>query len=355
MIVRGGWWKRPAALPASFLPVMALLVLILAAAPACRLLNGREEEIQLYRFHRLMMDTNVELVFSAAGSREAAGAQEAAFMEMARLEALLSRSLQESDILRLNRRAGAGSPAAVSPETITVVESALEYSALTGGAFDITVAPLLDLWGFLGRQFRVPAQEEIESALPLVDYTLLRVDRERGELYLPRAGMAVDLGGIAKGYIVDRGLEILAEAGIKHAFLNAGGDIALLGSRPDGTPWRIGVQHPREKEKLLAVLSLTGGAVVTSGDYERAFQADGRRYHHILDPETGFPVYSLASVTVIAPTAMTADALSTAIFVLGPERGLALVEKLPGIEALLVTPELELLISSGLQGKVELL
>ena len=146
----------------------------------------------------------------------------------------------------------------------------------------------------------------------------------------------------------------LADTGIEHAYLDAGGDIGLLGPKPDGSPWRIGVRHPREAGQLIGVLTLSGGAVVTSGDYERAFTVDGKRYHHILDPATGLPATSLASVTMVAPTAMEADALSTAVFVLGPERGLALVESLPGAEAILVTPDLDVLVTTGLKDKLEL-
>ena len=165
---------------------------------------------------------------------------------------------------------------------------------------------------------------------------------------------SLDLGGIAKGYIVDRGLALLAQAGVENAFLNAGGDIAILGTKPDGTPWRVGIRHPRGADHYIAVLSMTGGAVVTSGDYERTFEAGGQRYHHILDPSTGYPAGDLTSVTITAPTATEADALSTAVFVLGPERGLALVESLPGVEAVLVTRDLEIMVSTGLVGKIEL-
>jgi thiamine biosynthesis lipoprotein len=201
----------------------------------------------------------------------------------------------------------------------------------------------------------VPEPVEIEAAAALVDYSLMENDYAAGKVFLPSSGMALDLGGIAKGYIVDRGLELLARSGIGHALLNAGGDIGILGPKPDGSPWRIGVKHPRRDDELIAVISwLKKGAVVTSGDYERFFEEDGERYHHILDPRTGYPARNLLSATVVAPTAIEADALSTALFVMGPQRGLELVESLPGVEAILVTPQLELLISSGLQDCVEL-
>ncbi len=314
--------------------------------------GARARSSQLHRYHSLLMDTDVELAFQTGSAREASAVQEAVFGEMVRLEGLLSRSREGSDIDRVNNRAGR-EPVVVNPETAAVAAAALHYASLSDGAFDPTVAPLLDRWGFLGREFRVPAPEELEAVLPLVDYTRVELDPAAGRIYLPRKGMSLDLGGIAKGYIVDRGMALLREAGIRHAFLNAGGDIALLGGKPDGTPWRIGVRHPREPGECIAVLSLEGGAVVTSGDYERLFTAGGRSYHHILDPRSGYPAAELASVTVLAGTAMEADALSTAVFVLGPERGLSLVESLSGVEALLITVDLEMITSTGLDGRVE--
>jgi len=188
----------------------------------------------------------------------------------------------------------------------------------------------------------------------LVDYTVLEIDRELSTVYLPVTGMALELGGIAKGYIVDQTMQVLLAEGIEHAYVNAGGDIGLIGTKSDGSPWRIGVRHPRDANKIIAVLSASGGAVVTSGDYERAFIEAGISYHHILNPKTGMPARELTSVTIIAKTAIEADALSTTIFVLGPLKGMALIEQLTGVEGILITPDLQVLISSGLQGLVEL-
>lgn len=304
---------------------------------------------RLHDFAHMLMGTEVTLRLHSDNRREAEQAGQAAFEEMARVEALLSRTVDDSDVERVNRRAGSG-PVTVSPETVTVLRAALEYAQLSGGAFDPTVAPLLDLWGFPGGDKRVPEPAEIETLLPLVDFNLVELDEQSGTVFLPAAGISIDLGAIAKGYNVDRGLAVLSAAGVKHAFLNAGGDIGLLGTRPDGSPWRIGIGHPREPGQVIGVLPLSGDiAVVTSGDYERFFEEGGRSYHHILDPSTGYPSRLLAGVTIVAPTAMEADALSTAVFVLGPARGMELVEDLPGVEAVLITPELKVTVSSGLK------
>ncbi len=344
--------KRPAGLqPRLAAPAIIFFCLALLAGAVLFFIN-RDYPEQTYSYSHMAMDTVIELRLQAGSRREAEAVKDEVFAEMERLEALLSRSLEDSDVNRVNAAAGKEA-VTVSPETMSLAGAALEYAALSEGAFDPTIAPLLDCWGFLDQRYRVPGPEEIEAVLPLVNFRLLELDRERQTIYLPEAGMSLDLGGIAKGFIVDRGLAVLSRAGIRHAFLNAGGDIGLLGTRPDGEPWRIGVRHPRVENSLMAVLPLNGGAVVTSGDYERTFELKGVRYHHILDPATGKPAAQLASVTIIAPTAMEADALSTAVFVLGPSRGLALVEQLPGIEAVLVTPEMEVLVSSGLKDIIE--
>lgn len=303
-----------------------------------------------FNYTELLMDTDVTLQIFCRNPGEGEGAQRALFDEMERLERLLSYSDPGSEVAAINRAAGGG-PVPVSPETAEVVREALACGSLSGGAFDPTIAPLLELWGFHGGDHRVPGAAEIEEARAAVDYR--RVEIEGHSVHLPRAGMALDLGGIAKGYIIDRGMDLLTRSGFSHALINAGGDVGIAGPKADGSPWRVGIRHPREGD-LIAVIPLDRrGAVVTSGDYERFFEADGVRYHHILDPGTGSPARALVSVTVVAPTAVQADALSTALFVLGPQRALDLVESLPGVEAVLITPQGELLISSGLQDLVE--
>lgn len=335
----------------------AVLITLFVAVAAVILLAGAASFIsrpRLFDYRQLLMDTDVSLQIFAGNSGKAGRAKEKLFDEMKRLEQLLSYTDPSSDVTKINGAAGKG-PVQVSPETAEVIQKALRSASLSEGAFDPTVAPLLELWGFPGDDFRVPRAEEIEEKRLLVDYRLVQSDADAGTVFLPRSGMALDLGGIAKGYIVDRGLELLSGAGIEHALINAGGDIGITGPKPDGSAWRIGVKHPRRQGDLIAVISWSRkGAVVTSGDYERFFEEEGVRYHHILDPRTGYPARTMLSATVTAPTVAEADALATAIFGLGPHRGLELVESLPGVEALLVTPQFEVLISSGLRAFVDL-
>ncbi len=309
--------------------------------------------VDTFTYTHMTMDTVAELRFQARGVRDAEEIRDQVFAEIERLEELFSRSIPDSDVAKINDHAGQR-PVQVSSEVFYVLEQALEYAEMSGGAFDPTVAPLTDLWGFFSDQdYRVPEPEEIENTLDLVDYSLVELDPEEQTIYLPVSGMALELGGIAKGFIVDEALEILIEAGVENAYVNAG-DIGLLGRRPDGEPWRIGVRNPRDERDMIAVLPLEDRAVDTSGDYERAFEEDGVKYHHILNAQTGMPATELASVTVIADETMKADVLSTIAFILGPEEGYDLIEEMAGIEGIFVTPDMEITYTSGLQDTIEL-
>ncbi len=309
--------------------------------------------VNTFTYTHMTMDTVVELRFQARGVRAAEEIRDQVFAEIERLEELFSRSIPESDVVAVNENAGQR-PVQVSPEVLYVTEQAIEYARLSGGVFDPTVAPLTDLWGFFSdQQYRVPEPEEIDNTLELVDFSLVELDTEERTIYLPASGMGLELGGIAKGFIVDRALEILIEAGVENAYVNAG-DIGLLGTRPDGEPWRIGVRNPRDERDMIAVLSLKNQAVDTSGDYERAFEEDGVKYHHILDAKTGMPAKELASVTVITDSTMKADVLSTVAFILGPEKGFSLIKDLEGVEGIFITPELDITYTGGLENIIEL-
>ena len=232
-----------------------------------------------------------------------------------------------------------------------MVTTALNYGELTQGSFDITIGPLVDLWQINSGTEYVPGAFQRAQRLALVNYRNVEIDVEEKTIYLPQPGMKLDLGGVAKGYAVDRALAVLDEWGVTAAMVDAGGDLAVLGRRTDGNPFRIGIRHPRNSREYVAVVPVAGRAsIVSSGDYERFFYKDGVRYHHIFDPTTGLPACrGVVSATVLGPTAMEGDILSTAVFVLGVEEGLALVESLEGFEALVVTEELEVLKTTGME------
>lgn len=273
-----------------------------------------------------LLDTTVSLTLYEGDAALLDGCME----RIARYEALFSRTAQGSDVDRINR--SAGEPVTVSDETAALLRLALDVGALSDGALDITVAPLVELWGF-GQDPAVPDPAAVEEALSRVGYD--RLVLEGNTVRLP-AGMAVDLGAVAKGYIADRLRDYLLQNGCRSAVIDLGGNILTVGDK-QGEPFAIGIADPLARERLLCTIPVCDGAVVTSGSYQRYFEQDGRRYHHLLDPDTGYPAENgLLSVTVLCGEAARADALSTACFVLGPARGKELAETLPGVEALFV-------------------
>jgi FAD:protein FMN transferase len=267
--------------------------------------------------------------------------------EFRRLESLFTTYQPDSEISRLSTQPGA---LAVSDDTVRILELSKRYGELSGGAFDVTVAPLVRLWGFGVRPPNNPPEPgEIQQALQSVDFR--RIELGRGTAALP-SGMSVDLGGIGKGYAVDRGFDLIRAAGVKAAMLDFGGNIRVLGQATRGENWTIGVRDPFNREQLIGKLSLPdGAAVATSGNYERFVEMGGRRYAHIIDPRTGVPVEGMAATTVVAPDATMSDALSTATFVLGIESGAKVIHSLPGTAALFVPDRqpLEIWLAPGMQ------
>lgn len=302
---------------------------------------------EVYEAQEFLMDTFVTTTIHGPKSKEV-GPQLLSLMRS--IEKTVSRHVEGSDIFNLNQKAGIA-PVIVEEYTMEILLLAKEYGEITNGSFDITISPLLSLWGFGEEEQRVPKKEEILSLLPLVDYSLLELDEEAMTAFLSKEGMAVDLGGIAKGYIVDRGIEFLQLRGIENALISAGGDISVIGQRLGGGPWRIGIRDPfgSPDEHLGLILKLTDSSVDTSGSYERYFEEDGILYHHILHPSTGLPARGVVSATVVAETSAVADILSTALFVLGLEKGSELIRSLPSLEALIIAEDNQIWMSPGFQ------
>ncbi len=270
--------------------------------------------------------------------------------ECERYEALLSKTVEGSDVWNLNH--AKGERIQVSPETREILEKALEYSELSEGAFDVTVAPCVDLWDFSeGSLGLLPDEAALAQAAERVGWEQIDMDEEG--VRLPD-GVTIDLGAIAKGYITDRIADFMRRRGVESGFLNFGGNVLVIGSKPDGADWNIGIQDPKgaQQQAIIGALPVRDQAVVTSGIYERGFDVDGVRYHHILDTATGWPVQNeLAGVSIIASNAFDADTLSTTVFAMGVEKGTAFIEGLEGIEAIFVTREGEVTWTSGLEGR----
>jgi FAD:protein FMN transferase len=273
-----------------------------------------------------------------------------AFAALTAIEARLSVVVEDSEVSRVNRAAGVA-PVAVSAETRGLVAVGLDFAARSGGALDVSVGPLVRLWGIGTDHARVPAQEEIDRARALIGYRDVVVDDAAGTVYLRRAGMSLDLGAIGKGYAADRVAELLRSRGVKHALIDLGGNIYVVGKHPTRSTWRVGVQNPDAARGVyLGVLAVNDTSVVTSGMYERYFVQDGVRYHHILDPATGRPVSNgVVSTTIVCASSTTADALSTSLFVMGAERGLALARSVPGVEAMVITEDRKIHATPGLR------
>jgi thiamine biosynthesis lipoprotein len=270
------------------------------------------------------------------------------FARIREIENLMSVNIPSSDVSRVNAAAGI-EPVKVHEETFAVIKLALYYAKLSGGAFDPSVGPIVSLWGIGGGRPRVPSQAEINEILPIVNWQYVELDEETLSVFLTRRDMALDLGGIAKGYAADEAAAVIKKAGIERAIINLGGNIVTCGERKDGKPWRVGVQNPNDdRDKYIGVLQVTEKSVVTSGVYERFFEKEGRRYHHIFSPNSGYSADNgLLSVTIIAPRSIDADALSTAVFVLGYERGSALIESLAETEAVFIFSDLGVRKTSG--------
>lgn len=289
---------------------------------------------------RIIMGTLVQIrtVNESMTEKELSSAVDKAFEVMEEIDRLMSNYKEDSDVRRVNRLKK-NERMRLTPQTFDVIQRAKEFGKLTSGAFDITVEPLLGLWGFYsGGVSRLPDHDEIKKALELVGYDKIVLDKEKETIGFTKEGVRIDLGGIAKGYAVDKAIEVLKNYGIRNALVKAGGDIFANGRGNASSGWRIGVQHPRKENNLLATLELENKAVATSGDYERYFIVDNKRYSHIIDPRTGLPKSNIpASVTVIARDSTTADTLATAIFVLGPEKGIKLIEFMTGVEGMIVS------------------
>jgi thiamine biosynthesis lipoprotein len=274
------------------------------------------------------------------------------FAEFTRLEKLMSTWIPESDVSRVNREAGVR-PVAVSAEVREVLKTAREMSEWTGGKFDVTFGALSGLWKFDHDQDNViPDMPEVRRRLPLIDYRAIQIDESAGTVFLSRKGMSMHLGGIGKGYAIDRAAAMFRLRGLRDFMVQSGGDIYVAGKK-DGRPWRLGIQDPRSAAtRSFAELDLSDGTFSTSGDYERTFMKNGRRYHHILDPATGEPARGARSVTIVSNRAILADGLSTGVFILGPDAGMALIERLPDVEGVIVSDKNEVLISSGLRDRL---
>ncbi|MFA6449633.1 MAG: FAD:protein FMN transferase [bacterium] len=314
-----------------FMQIVALAAIVTAGSFAHA---AGTDALKSARDTRQMMGTFVEITVYDADEGKAKAALEAGFAEIARVESVMSRFDPKSELSRLNR--SGEKIFKCSDELFMLLEESRRYSELSGGAFDVTVGPLMKVWRDAGKEKKKPAPSAVEEARSRVGYKKIRLDPAAKTARFMVPGMEADLGAIAKGYGADRAAAAIRAAGAKSALVNSGGDIRAVGKKMNSKPWTIALQNPRDKKQYLLKLAISDIGVTTSGDYEQYFVTGGRRYSHIINPKTGTSETGCMSATVIAPTAMQADALSTTICSMEPGAGLRLIGKLGGVEAAIV-------------------
>jgi thiamine biosynthesis lipoprotein len=321
--------------------IIALLLILIAAGCSKPKTMQKTESI---------MGTEVTITVVTRSYEEGEKAIEAGMTELRRLDAMMSLYKDDSEITRVNLAAGKNA-VKVSPEMIEVVEHAAEISKLSAGAFDVTIGPLVVLWQMRLKEGKIPTDSEIARVRPLVNYQNIVIDKKASTIFLKKPGMIMDFGGM-KGFTADRVAYLFKKRGIKNAIIAVAGDIWVLGHREDGKPWRIGVQHPREHDKTLAVLDLSDRYISTSGDYERFVIKENKRYHHIIDPRTGKPSKGTISATLIGDRGAIIDPLTKVPFILGPKAGMKIVKKL-GAEAIIVDEQGKVYVTDGIKNLLD--
>ena len=297
-----------------------------------------------HRQQAAIMGTAINVELWHADTEHARSLTQSVLDEMHRIDNLMSTYKPDSELSLINANAAEG-PVTVSTELLSLIIRALDYSVITAGAFDITYASAGQYYDY--RNGVKPSDRQLQQALPAINYRHVKIDPQTSTIEFMRQGVRIDLGGIAKGYAVDRGMEILRSAGVENAIVSAGGDSRVIGKRRD-RPWNVGIRHPRNRDSIVSMIPLENSAISTSGDYERYFEEDGVRYHHILNPGTGKSSHEVHSSSIIGAVATDTDALSTSVFVLGVTEGLQLINSLPDTEAVIIDSRGHMHYSAGL-------
>ena len=305
----------------------------------------------LVKRSQMLMGTLVFVTAVASEEETAKRAAAAGLAEIRRLETILSTWIPSSELSRVNKAAGR-EPVPVSPETYELIQESLDIGILTEGGFNIAIGPAVSLWNISGSS-TIPKPEDLARIHELIRLPDVQLNQDNHTLFLSKPGMQVDVGGIGKGYAADKAEAVMKKAGATAGVIALSGDIKTFGRMPNGERFVFGIQHPRSDGKLIGRLELENEAVSTAGDYQSYFMKDGIRYHHILDPKTLQPARLCQSVTVVAKKGVQADGLDTGIFVMGPQRGMALVERLPNVEAVIVDKNGQLSVSSGLYSRLK--
>lgn len=323
--------------------------LFLTLGSGCAAVAPASQPVVLKRT-QMHMGTLVSITAMASDEATAHAAATAGFKEIKRLEQLLSTWIPTSELSQVNQAAGKQS-VKVGDETMELVRRSLDMARLTEGGFNIALGPAIEAWSVTERQ-QIPGPAELQGLKPLVDWTTIQVREQEHTIFLPSEGMRIDVGGIGKGYAADRAVEQMKTTGALGGVVALAGDIKTFGHLPDQRGFPVGIRHPRQEETLVGIVDLQDEAISTAGDYERYFEREGVRYHHILDPLSLEPARKCQSVTIVAKEGVVADGLDTGIFVMGPERGMELVERLPDVEAVIIDDQGRMTVSSGLRDRL---
>lgn len=338
-------------------PLLLFTLLFLLISALASFQHSRR--IREYRSDQFLMDTLISIRVYGRNPERLKKAVAEAYAEMRRIAQLAdgfpqpgTAAYASSDVCRINEQAGRR-PVRVDSDTMAMLVQAKKHHQSSQGAFEVTIGPLMEAWGFGGKNPHVPQPGQIQAALARVDSDKLVLNERERTVLLQMPGMKLDLGAIAKGYATEKALQRLKDNGIETALIDAGGNIRTLGRTTGDTPWKIGIKNPRKPDAIVAVLELEDASAVTSGDYYRYFESDGIRYHHILDPHSGYPAAHTMSATVVTKDAALADILSTVFFILPPEKALEMAKGMDGVELFLITADGRILHSSSLTGRIE--
>lgn len=297
-----------------------------------------------------LMGSRFDISVVASSDAEGENYIDMAVAEISRIEKLISSWDANSETSEIIRNAGI-KPVKVSTELFDLIKRSIQISKLTDGAFDISYASMDRIWKFDGSMTQMPSEEEINNSVQKVGYENIILDEQNGTVFLKLAGMKIGFGAIGKGYAADMAKKLLQSSGVKAGLMNASGDLNCWGKQPDGTSWKVGITNPLNKNKIFSWFDMDEQAVVTSGNYEKFVEFDGKRYTHIIDPRTGYPASGISSVSVFAPKAELADALATSIFVMGTSVGLDFVNQLKGVECIIIDDQNKMHYSKNIQAK----
>lgn len=321
----------------------------------------QKRTLKEYKSQQFLMDTLVTITVYGKDIQLLQSSVNEAFAEMRKIAELSdhfppknSPAYKSSDICKINENAGIKA-VLVHPDIMNILSIAKEYALKSGGSFDPTIGEVVDLWGFGTEHPSVPDTEKLNQALQKSGYDHLHLDPKKRTAFLNKSGVSIDLGACAKGYAAEKAGRLLAQSGVEKAIIDAGGNIRTVGKNIHNRPWQIGIKDPRNEGGIVATVSLENASLVTSGDYYRNFEVNGRRYHHILDPHTGYPPNHTISATVMTPDSTLADILSTACFVLPPDEALAFASKIPNVALLLITAEKRIIHTANLKGKISIM